>query len=197
METRRPGNSDVSRYQYDADQRRPIVTTQIRILRDGGEIELRPGANRRTRAVVSQDQTVARLRWEIPPAALAYLDIDGRCYELVGTRKETGQRGIEARWAGEAVARLEIGRLGKAKQVRTRSGRTYEFRRTGEGTVLERVEHTDPVMMIRRWTGRGPRRYHLHSGVSSEEELGAILGVMLVYMVWNDRSQTIGALIAG
>jgi len=173
------------------------VTTQIRILRDGGEIELRPGANPRTRAVVCQEQTVALLRWEAPPAALAYLDIDERCYELVGTRKRTGQRGIEAWWAGEAVARLDIGRFGKAKQVRTRSGRTYEFRRTREGAVLERGGHGDPVMMIRRWSGQGRRRYFLHSDAGSQEELGAVLGVMLVYMVWNDRSQTIGALGSG
>lgn len=176
---------------------RKIITTPIRILREGGEIELRPGENQLTRAIVSQEQTVARLRWEAPPAALAYLDIDGRCYELVGTRKWTGQRGIEARWGGEAVACLDIGRFGKAKKVRTRSGRTYEFRRTGEGTVLEREGHGEPVMMIRRLTELGRRRYHLHSDASSEEELGAVLGVMLVYMLWNDQSQTIGALGAG
>jgi hypothetical protein len=171
--------------------------SQPRILRDGGVFELRAGADRKTLALVWQTQTVARLRWEAPPSALAYFDIDGRCYELAGTRRRTGNRGIEARWAGEAVARLDIGLLGKAKRVTTRSGAIYTFRRTGRGTVLEREAGSEPVMTIMRWTGRGRRKYHLHGGEGSEEDLGAIVGVLLVYMVWNDRSQAIGALGAG
>jgi hypothetical protein len=173
------------------------VASQTQILSDGGVFELCAGAHRRTLALVWNTQVVARLRWEDPPSALAYFDIDGRCYELVGTRRRTGRRGIEAWWAGEAVARLEIGHFGKAKRVATRSGAIYAFRRTGRGTVLEREGASGPVMTILRWSGRGRRRYQLHGGDSAEEELGAMVGVILVYMVWNDRGQAVGALGAG
>jgi hypothetical protein len=169
----------------------------VRILTEGGEIDLRAGVRRKTVDLWCQGQTVGRLRWEDPPSAVAYLDIEGRCYEVVGTRRRTRRRGLEAWWAGEAVARLDIGMLGQAKRVTTRSGGIYEFRRTGSGVVLERGAGSEPAMTIGRRMGAGRRTYRVHVEGTSEEELGAVVGVVLVYMVWNDQGQTIGALGAG
>src|SRR5689334_13099836 len=129
-----------------------MMTIPVQILRDGGELEVRPGGKRHTLAVYCEGEQVAQLRWERPSSALAYLDIAGRCYELVGTRRRTGRRGIEAWWAGEAVARLDIGALGRAKRVGTRSGALYEFRRTGMGVVLERGGAREAVLTIGRRT---------------------------------------------
>jgi hypothetical protein len=95
------------------------------------------------------------------------------------------------------VARLDIGVLGQAKRVTTRSGGIYEFRRTGAGAVLERGTGSEPAMTIGRRKGAGRRTYRVHVEGTSEEELGAVVAVVLVYMVWNDQGQTIGTLGAG
>jgi len=169
----------------------------VRILVDGGELELSAGVGRKTLDLSCQGQTVGRLRWEDPPSAVAYLDIEGRCYEVVGTRQRTGRRGLEAWGAGEAMARLDIGLLGKAKRVTTQSGGIYDFRRTSAGAVLERGAGGEPAMTIGRRVGAGRRKYRVHVEGTSEEELGAVLGVVLVYMVWSDQGQTLAVLGAG
>jgi hypothetical protein len=50
-------------------------------------------------------------------------------------------------------------------------------------------------MTIGRRTRAGGRRYRVHVEGISEEELGALVGVVLVYMVWSDQNQTIAAII--
>jgi len=167
----------------------------IRILRDGGEVELRAGSSRKELDLASQGQRVGRLRWEASPSAVAYLDIDERCYKVVGTRRRTGRRGLEAWWADEAVARLDIGVLGRAKRVTIRSGAIYEFRRTPAGAILERDGTDEAAMTIRRRQRAGGRKYVVHIEGTSEEELGGVLGVVLVYMLWSDQNQKVAALV--
>ena len=50
-------------------------------------------------------------------------------------------------------------------------------------------------MTLGRRTRAGGRKYYVHVEGTSEEELGAVIGVVLVYMVWSDQNQTIVALV--
>ncbi len=167
------------------------MTTPIRILRDGGEIEVRTASKSQSMGIYSQGQQIAHLRWEPRPSALAYFDIDERCYALIGAKQRIGRRGIEAWWCGEAFARLEIGTLGRAQCVATRSGAIYEFRRTGYGVLLERGEQGEVALMIGRRKGRIGRQYTVHPSSRSEEEHGGVLAVVMYYMVWSDQNSRI------
>jgi hypothetical protein len=171
-----------------------------KLLRDGGEVSVNTMWNQNPLVLMSGEQEIARLSWVRPAPVIAHFDLSDRRYEIRALKQMPAVRGLEAYWAGEAVARLEIGRLGRVKRLVTRTGQIYVLRKKGGAVQVERDGMREVILGIGGRQAAHGRKLKLYGTEMSEEEYWGLFALLLAYVALGDRNQDIaiyGAAIGG